>query len=297
MIPLAFAAVRPLSFARFRDTRKRGVRTSLCSTLVGFLAGWHARMSSRLAGKGACALSCASVLNIRLRPSPRLDTGGRQMRLSRFVVALGAFAFTTPSTTPAAAPARGRPDQASVTPPSSFLGGWLQVDRFPLGFKLSTLVARMQENHTAIRWQKGSLGWIMRATSFNQLTQQKHNLGFIFTEMEPGSGSIGEIGGRQLLLAGALVDGQEFVGRPLAAFANMTFQGLIGKDMDPAAGYPSREAYKADCPNRVAKKKAETAAQVAEWKRTGKYVPGWLDNGPDNRFDLRGNIFEDCQQR
>ncbi len=38
-------------------------------------AGWHARMSSRLAGKGACACSSDQVSNIRLWPSPREDIG------------------------------------------------------------------------------------------------------------------------------------------------------------------------------------------------------------------------------
>lgn len=46
-------------------------------------AGWHARMSSRLAGNGACALCIARVSNIRLRPSPREDIGAtRKPRLA-----------------------------------------------------------------------------------------------------------------------------------------------------------------------------------------------------------------------
>lgn len=59
-----------------RDTREWGVETSLRCTLVELLAGWHARMSNRLAGKGACALCIASVSNIRLRPSPLTDMRG-----------------------------------------------------------------------------------------------------------------------------------------------------------------------------------------------------------------------------
>ena len=38
-------------------------------------AGWHARMSSRSAGKGACACGLPQVSNIRLWPSPRVDIG------------------------------------------------------------------------------------------------------------------------------------------------------------------------------------------------------------------------------
>jgi len=39
-----------------RNTRERGVETPLLMLGRQFLeAGWHARMSSRLAGKGACA--------------------------------------------------------------------------------------------------------------------------------------------------------------------------------------------------------------------------------------------------
>ena len=53
-------------------------------------------------------------------------------------------------------------------------------------------------------------------------------------------------------------------------------------------------AHRASCPERVAKAKADTAAHVADLKREGKYVPGWLDNGDDNRFDRYGNIWETC---
>ena len=43
-----------------------------CTSVASLEAGWHARMSSRLAGKGACALlHCQRVTNIRLRPSLR----------------------------------------------------------------------------------------------------------------------------------------------------------------------------------------------------------------------------------
>nr|WP_047166064.1 hypothetical protein [Sphingomonas sp. Y57] len=39
-----------------RNTREWGVETPLISSVIQFLeAGWHARMSSRFAGKGACA--------------------------------------------------------------------------------------------------------------------------------------------------------------------------------------------------------------------------------------------------
>ncbi|WP_425228545.1 hypothetical protein [Sphingomonas sp.] len=220
------------------------------------------------------------------------------MQRAKIVAALAAIVLAIPPSVAVAAPehaAQSRP--ATIAPPPSFLSGWVQVDRFPLGFKLSTFVARMIENHTAIRWEKGSPGWILRGTTVDQLTQRKHNLGFVFTEVQRGPNSMGDSQDTQLLLTAAVVDEQEFVGSPLAAFANMTFRDLIGRDLDPALAYPSREAYKADCPNRVAKKKAETAAQVAEWRRQGTYIPGWLDNGPDNRFDLSGNIFEQCEAR
>jgi hypothetical protein len=72
---LAFSDIDPLGSSRSRNTRERGVETSLSLHLGRFSAGWHARMSSRLAGKGACALCSASVSSIRLRPLPLMDMG------------------------------------------------------------------------------------------------------------------------------------------------------------------------------------------------------------------------------
>lgn len=39
-------------------------------------AGWHARMSSRLAGKGACAWSLIRLLTSGFGRRPKLDIGG-----------------------------------------------------------------------------------------------------------------------------------------------------------------------------------------------------------------------------
>ena len=75
---LAFSDIDPLGSSRSRNTRERGVETSLSLHLGRFSAGWHARMSSRLAGNGACALCSASVSNIRLRPLPLMDMGGNE---------------------------------------------------------------------------------------------------------------------------------------------------------------------------------------------------------------------------
>ncbi len=76
---LATRPAYPQELPCSRDTREWGVETSLRCTLVELLAGWHARMSNRLAGKGACALCIASVSNIRLRPSPLMDMRGRRV--------------------------------------------------------------------------------------------------------------------------------------------------------------------------------------------------------------------------
>lgn len=73
---LAFLNLHILGSLRSRNNRERGVETSLLQHLGRVSAGWHARMSNRLAGKGACALRCASVSNIRLRPLPLMDIGG-----------------------------------------------------------------------------------------------------------------------------------------------------------------------------------------------------------------------------
>jgi hypothetical protein len=52
--------------------RERGVETSSARARSPISeAGWHARMSNRLAGKGACACASVQVSNIRLRPSLR----------------------------------------------------------------------------------------------------------------------------------------------------------------------------------------------------------------------------------
>lgn len=75
---LAFFNIDPLGSSRSRNTREWGVETSLSQHLGRVSAGWHARMSSRLAGKGACALCCASVSNIRLWPLPLMDKGGNE---------------------------------------------------------------------------------------------------------------------------------------------------------------------------------------------------------------------------
>ena len=56
---------------------ERGVRTSKVAnrSRINSEAGWHARMSSRLADKGACACGLLQVLIIRLRPPPRNGLG------------------------------------------------------------------------------------------------------------------------------------------------------------------------------------------------------------------------------
>lgn len=67
-----------------RDTREWGMETPFWKARSrNSAAGWHARMSSRLAGKGACACS-RQVSNIRLRPSPQGGHRARRMKQCQY---------------------------------------------------------------------------------------------------------------------------------------------------------------------------------------------------------------------
>ncbi len=82
---IAICAARPVCAASFfdeslwlsvrcsRDTRERGVETPLEAPRSPISeAGWHARMSSRLAGKGACARCFSGFPTSGLGRRPRI---------------------------------------------------------------------------------------------------------------------------------------------------------------------------------------------------------------------------------
>lgn len=239
MNALALARLRLVSFTRSRDTRERGVETSSAMHLGRFLAGWHARMSSRLAGKGACALCIASVSNIRLRPSPRLDTGGRQMRIIKLVAVLAASALAFPTTDAVATATKAaQARRPALAPSPAFLRLCVASDVVPMMFRLYRMVDLLKENGRTIVWQPTATGWILRERWLDDLDQRRHEVSFLFTALRGAvTGAYCPPNSAEVSMQRIVVDGVEMTGTDVGQTFDTQAKAVYGEDRPPP-GYP-----------------------------------------------------------
>lgn len=172
-----------------------------------------------------------------------------------------------------------------MSPPADFLSASVRVNRFPLFFTLNRLVERIKEKKNIPVWEKDGSDWILRTSRYDAFSKHTDRIAFEFALFSAASANAGA----EVIITRAMVNGTEYTGRPLVAFASAGFKDLMGSNFRKPA------SSKADCLARVAKDKADTAGFVADQKRQGKYVPDWLNNGDENRFDRYGNIWDKCE--
>ena len=249
MIALALAAIRPLSSVHFRNNREWGVQTSSAMHLGRVSAGWHARMSNRLAGKGACALRIASVCNIRLRPSPRLDTGGRRMGMLVLIgrgvagvkgrsFVLGSMLLTSSNLQAAtqkhlAAPPRPvvLTPRTVVTPPAAYLYRVVRFESLPVAIQLIQMLDEIKVGYQ-ITWERSGSDWILRTTAYDALSKQTDSVDYEFIGDE-NDASAG------ILLNRVVMNGREFRGYALAGLVKNSFGDLFFRPVITPPGKPA----------------------------------------------------------